>query len=141
MHECSLTHNPRRRRDSSGDAHGDVVQLLIGEFDRLRGWSAINRDLGLEGPKLINDRRDCVFAARLYDSGACKLVGINVADQAPQRLKMLMTRAGLIVLFDEWDRQFIYSPSISFEIIGSDSGERKPDLENLFTTYAVSSTM
>jgi len=89
VYEGDFTHLARRRCEAAGNADDDLVQLF-GRFEVL---------------KLCDDRADRVFSALFDDLAALEFVWIDVADEFAQRVEMFAPRDGLIVLFDERNRQ------------------------------------
>src|SRR6059036_4044287 len=104
MNERRLTHNPRRRSNSSSKTNRKLVQLLIGKFDLFRGWAAIWLGLWLKRAKLFNHASYRIFTTRLNDFASLKLVWIDVPYKRAQRLEVFASRGCLIVLFDERNR-------------------------------------
>ena len=82
-----------------------MVQLLICEFELFGRGPFAFTGFRLKTTELFDDRADRIFASRLHDLAALKLVRIHIADQLAQRFEMFAARVCLIVIFDEWNRQ------------------------------------
>src|SRR5258708_9723468 len=105
MNKRGLAHHARRRGDASGQRDANLLQFGVRGIQRFRRSILAFINLRLQFPKCGYDRSNRIFASRrLGDVAALKLVRIDVAYKAAQSVEMLVSRAGLIVLFDERDR-------------------------------------
>ena len=102
MNERSFAHHARRRSDATGESHGELVQLLIREFEFFSRGRSPSAVFGSKPRNFSTMPRDRVFSSRLDNLAAFELVWIDVADKLAQRVEMLAPRDGLIVLFDKW---------------------------------------
>src|SRR4030095_3043985 len=99
MDESGLAHVAWRRSNSSRESHVELIQLLVGQFDLFRAWSAVAANLWLKSSELLYDCRDSVFSAWFNDLAAFEFVWIDVAYHMSQSFQVLATRSCLIVFF------------------------------------------
>ena len=140
MHERGLAHHARRRSNAAAEAHADLVQLFVYGLKRFgfgffAGLSFAGQRLqDLCKRRVANNPGDRMLireiANRVFTTGAVRdiaareLVGIDVADQRPQRLEVLVAGARLIVIFDKGYGQR-FSSKRKAVIIESESHQRK----------------
>src|SRR5437870_13084797 len=105
MHKGRLAHHARRRGNTPGDAHADLVQFAIGSLQDFRRRLLTFDKLSLEAFKARHKRLNRILTGgSVGDVAAFEFVWIDIADERAQSVQMLAPCDSLIVLFDKWNR-------------------------------------